>query len=208
MARPVASFLASFDAREPDQCAQVPDLLPESTAPSIEDQQAALEAAREEGFAAGLAEGIAAERAESDAKLAQEKAAFEVRLAEERAVWARNESAVLAEAIGRAVADMEARVAASVAKILRPFLTQALRRKAVEALIEDLRLLEAGAAGAMIEISGPEDLLGELQQRLSETTAAYKWRPAPSVDVSVIAGPTTIETQLEAWLAKIAFLPE
>jgi hypothetical protein len=55
-----------------------------------------------------------------------------------------------------------------------------------------------------IKITGPTDLLDVLRAKLAAERAAITYEVTDNVDVSVRADQTTIETQLSAWLARLA----
>jgi hypothetical protein len=207
MARPVAQYLASFEP--PHVVPPVEVELPEPVEDlplelAEEDSEALAEALR----AVAFADGVASTQGAHEAALQQERLRFEAQLSDLRERWVREESARLSQEITRAVAGLADAIAASAARVLRGFIGEALRRKAIDALAEDIRQLCADPAYRMIEISGPDDLLADLRERLGDFGAGFEWKSAASIDVRVVAGPTTIETRLEAWLERLQSLPE
>lgn len=208
MARPVAQYLACFGARDREPSADLveasPTSAPDCDPAPAEDITVAIESARDDGYA----QGMAAAAAEYRAELAREKLLFEGRLASERSDWTQRESEILADKFGGAFRDIEARIAASVAHILQSVLGERLRRKVVEALVEDIGILLGDKTHKVIAISGPADLLAELRQRLPGFEAAIEYVTIPSIDVRVIADQTIIDSRLEAWLERINLLPE
>jgi hypothetical protein len=169
-----------------------------------EDGEALVEAMR----AAAFAEGAASTQGAHEAALQQERLRFEAQLEDLRACWVREESERLSQEIARAVTELAEAIAASTARVLRGFVAEALRRKAADALAEDIRQLCADPSHALIEITGPDDLLADLRERLGDSGAGLEWKSAASIDVRVVAGPTTIESRLEAWLERLQSLPE
>ncbi|WOJ88648.1 hypothetical protein RZS28_12585 [Methylocapsa polymorpha] len=207
-ARPVAQYLARFGSRNPPDAVTAPQeeltCLPLAVQAPAEDHLLLIQMAREEG----VAEGLAAARAEHAAALAQEKLLFEGRLSADRERWTKDESERLAEKLLMAFAAIEASIAASVARVLRAFLIDLLRRKAVDELSDDVRALLGGREHPIVEISGPTDLLAALRERLSRFPDAIEYAANQSADVKVVADQTIIETRIEAWIERINALSE
>jgi len=207
-ARPVAQYLVRFGSQNPlDDVAAAPEeltCLPLAVQAPAEDHALLIQIAREEG----VAEGFAAARAEHALALAQEKLLFEGRLSTHRASWTKDESERLAEKFLTALAEIEANIAASVARVLRAFLIDLLRRKAVDELSDDVRALLEGKEHPIVEISGPTDFLAALRERLSRFADAIEYAANQSADVKVVADQTIIETRIEAWIERINALSE
>jgi hypothetical protein len=207
-ARPVAQYLVRFGAQDaPEPAVATQDeltVLPLSAPAPAEDLAVSLEQAREEGHA----EGLAAARAEHAAERARETLLFEARLSAERARWTKEESEKLATRFAAALAETEADIAASVARVLRGFLIEVLRRKAVDELADDVRALLEGKEHPIVEISGAADLLAMLRERLSRFADAIEYAPDQSPDVKVVADQTIIETRIEAWIERVEAISE
>lgn len=203
MARPVAPYLVRLDPADglqPAAAIRPAEACPEeAVAPAAPDRELAVQAAREDG----LAEGLAAARAELDTRLAQEREAFAARLAAERAAWARQEGETLGARIEAAFAAVESNIAASLEKVLRPLILDAVRGKTIDELAEHIGLLLRGAERPVVEIRGPGDLLAKLRERLSALSASIEYVASSSVEVEVVLGQTAIETQLGAWTARL-----
>ena len=168
------------------------------------DLEALLLAAREQGFD----EGRAAAAASHEALMAQERLLSEDRLASERQRWSSQEGETLARAIKDGFAAIESNIAASVERVLAPFVAEALRRKMVELLAENLEVLLSGSEQPVVEICGPEDLLAMLREKLGAGAGAIAFSPESAIDVRIIADRTVIETRMEAWLECIKSQPE
>ncbi|WGJ14485.1 hypothetical protein QEV83_17945 [Methylocapsa sp. D3K7] len=165
-------------------------------APAAPDPEALLLAAREQGFD----EGCAAAAAGHETLMAQERLQSESRLASERQRWSSQEGETLARAIKDGFAVIESNIAASVERVLAPFVVEALRRKMVELLAENLGVLLGGSEQPLVEIYGPEDLLAMLREKLGSGARAIAFSPESAIDVRIIAGQTMIESRMEAWL--------
>jgi len=198
-ARPVAHYLIHFGLPEgPDPKSEI-----SQDGPVIESQaiqpgdsiEAIVLTAREEGFARGVAEA----GREWEEKFAHERQAFELRLAGERANWAREESEMLCEKIQAAFAAVESNIAGCVARILKPLVIDAMRAKFIDVLADSIGVLLRGQKSPMLSISGPEDLLTSLRERLSHLPASIEYALSEAVDVQIISGETLIETQLSAF---------
>lgn len=206
--RPVAQYLARFDAERPQDAADVAEdhlaCSPLAVLTPVEDRALLIQMARDEG----RAEGLEIARAEQAAALAEEKLRFERRLAADRAAWANEEARRLAERLVVAISEAEANIAGSVARILRGYLPDVVRRKAVEQFADDIRTLFAGKAHPIVRISGAADLLAVLAEELSSLADAIEYAPDQSADVTAIADQTLIETRMEAWLERVKDLSE
>jgi hypothetical protein len=153
-----------------------------------------------DAYARGLEEGRQSAQAEAAAHLEAHQAAAEQTLTEARAAWCREEGARIAELIGIAVGDMELRIADAVDRILRPFMDEAIRVRAIDELRTILQELVSANPDMALEISGPEDLLGQLRESLSGTTASVAYAASAACEVRVKAGASLIETRIAAWL--------
>lgn len=212
MARPVAEVLVRFGLRTPIE--PMEGALDESPClplpgPILADDCAlSIELAQEEGNAEGAAEALAAACAEHEAALARERLLFETRLSDERAKWTQDESARLSQKIDLALAEIEADIAHSAARVLRFFLSETLRRKVVEQLAHEVGVLLNDKKHPIIKISGAEDLIDALRDKLSAFSAAIDYAPDRSTDVKVVADQTIIDSRIEAWIERIKALPE
>jgi hypothetical protein len=165
--------------------------------------EAAFAEGREEGLAAGRAEERARAEAEFRTRLDEAHAAFDARLAQERAAWAAAEGASLAERLAEGLATLRSGVEDAVAAILAPFVEDALRTHAVAALREALAPILSAGASPSLRISGPGDLITALRDALGPAAGAAVLEPGEGPDVRVVADRTLLETQLQAWSARI-----
>ena len=199
MPRPVADYLVQIglESAEPPVSLALPepDLAPLWPEEPEEDPQIAIDAAREEG----RAEGLEAARAEHEEELARAQARFDAELKAAREAWAREEGARLLEQLAAAMRAIEAGLADSVARVLRPFIVAALRRQMIDRLVENIRTIVGSAEMTAIQIAGPADLIEILRAALQGAPAAFHFVIQDSVDVSVVAEQTSIDTRLKAW---------
>src|SRR5262249_41183605 len=116
-----------------------------------------LDDAYRRGFNAGLAEG--------EAKLAEERVRSAVRLGEERAKWSDQQAIAIVNGFKTACRELENDVATSVARVLQPFLVDAVRDKAVADLVEQISALTSNSLMPAFRITGPSDLLELVKAR-------------------------------------------
>ena len=194
---PAARYLTDFGA---DGQARAP--LAGSSA-QIRNDSAAAAVKLDEAFARGVDDGRAAAESEFEAKLEEQKAEFAAQLAAERQEWAAATGEELANRLLAAVQEFEARVAATTARILKPFLADALHSQAVAELQASLNMLLATDTGVSLSISGPADVLEALRQQLEGRTATVTYTPSDDCDVRIVAGPAVLETRLKSWMEKL-----
>lgn len=193
---PAAPFLVDFGSKH--LTAEIAEEMPHG------DLAAAAEPERgeqiEEAYARGIEEGRRAAEAEAAAQLEETKAALVQTLASSRETWCREEGARIAERIGIAISEMEDRIAAAAERVLRPFMAEAVRERAIGELRAILNELIAGSSGITIEIAGPEDLLGAVRESLSASVATVSYIANDACDVQIKAGASILETRIAAWL--------
>jgi hypothetical protein len=195
---PVASFLKDFSSYVPEPVEFSADS-PLLQSPEPVDNTEAIEAARAEGVAQGREEALA----EMQSRFAELEAAFEARLAQEREAWAADHGAKLAGAMLAGLDAVRDEVIGATAQVLKPFLVEAVRQKALAGLartIDDM-LLRDPETGFVI--SGPEDLLKALELRLSERAGNFTFKPSDSPEIEVKAGAALLATRIASWVEKI-----
>jgi hypothetical protein len=192
---PAARYLADFGTG-----AEGAPLRAGGAGPPKGDNQAAK---LEEAFARGLEKGRAEAGSEYEAKLEEQRSQSAEELAAARAEWAASVGEELGNRLGTTLGEFESRVAETTARILKPFLGQAMHRQAVAELRANIETLLAADAGAVIAISGPADVLDALQRQLSGRATNVTYTPSDDCDVCIVAGQATLETQLKGWLAKL-----
>jgi hypothetical protein len=155
-----------------------------------------LDDAYRRGYAAGLAEG--------DTKLAEERVRSAIRLGEERAKWSDQQAASIVNGFEAACREIETNIASSVARILLPFLTEAVRDNAIGALVEQIAALTSGSPVSVFRVTGPGDLIDLVKAQLDAANrSSIEYQPSDAVEVRVLADQTTIETQLSTWINRL-----
>jgi hypothetical protein len=205
--RPIAQYLARFGEEHrcdltADGSCEPADLAARAES-TVGEETLALDLVREEGWSEGYAAGFAAAGREQDEARQSESFGFDARLASERVRWVEEQGAGLSAKLDAALAAIEARIGASVARILRPCLAKLLRERVVDELAESVGLILGGQDQKLIEVSGPEDLLDSIQRRLTASAGSLAWTPSASTDVKVVADQAIIESRIEAWVHRI-----
>lgn len=154
--------------------------------------------------ARGVEEGRAAARAEQEAALAAQAAAFEQKLAAERETWAAEQGVRFGEAIAAAFDDLERRVSHLVSEMLKPVLDEQVRLRAVTELSRALNAMLSKGGYARIAVSGPADLIAAIEARLGGAHAGLSFAPTDAIDIAISADDTILETQIGAWRDAIA----
>lgn len=172
--------------------------------PQPPDLDAVVAAARAEG----RREGEALARREAQEAAAAEREAAAAALAEARQLWVEAESAALAGAFAEQIRALEAGLARSVARVLQPFLTDALRDEAIHALHATLASLVADDQAGTLAVTGPADLVAALVRRLDLPPDRVTVTPDGSPDLRIRTNGTVIETRLRAWGERVAALVE
>lgn len=148
------------------------------------------------GHAAGVAEG--------EARLAEERVRSAIRLGEERAKWSDQQAVAIVNGFEAACREIETNIASSVARILLPFLAEAVRDKAIGSLVEQIAALTGNSPVPVFKVTGPRELLDLVRAQLEasrRTGIAYE--PAETFEVRVVADQTVIETQISAWSERL-----
>jgi len=181
-------------AAKPKEIRREPQPAPASKAEA--PQANLLDEAYRRGYAAGLAEG--------NAGLAEERVRSAVRLGEERAKWSDQQAVAIINGFSTACREIETNIASSVARILQPFLADAVRDKAIEALIEQISTLTCSSPVPVFRISGPGDLLERVKAQLETARrTGIEYQIADTLEIRVVADQTVIETQMQAWTARL-----
>jgi hypothetical protein len=177
---------------EPQPQPQSPLLASKAEASPVDQ----LDDAYRRGYAAGLAEG--------DAKLAEERVNGAIRLGEERAKWSDQQAVATVNGFTGACREIETNIANSVARILQPFLIDAVRDKAVAALVEQISALTSGSPVPVFRITGPGELLDLVKAQLEASRrTGIEYQVADTVEIRVVADQTVIETQISAWTERL-----
>ena len=204
--RPAGDFIPSFDVEDIDIAdiagavtaaadeIELPAFLPKTPREPPPDLDAIFESGRKAGLAEARAE------AELQAACLQQQAA--VALDQARRTWADEVAAQLATQIPEAFQALGESLFDTTGRLLRPFLDGELHDAASRALIDQIRPLLAGEDGMLISVSGPAMLI-ETLRHVFPAGCAVEFTENDATDVRIVAGETTIETRIEAWVARL-----
>ena len=171
---------------------QSPLPAPEAEAPPVN----LLEDAYRRGHAAGVAEG--------DARIAEERVRSAIRLGEERAKWSDQQAVAIVSGFEAACREIETNIASSVARILLPFLADAVRDKAIGSLVEQIAALTGNSPVPVFKITGPSELLDLVKTQLETARrTGIEYEAAETFEVRVVADQTVIETKIAAWSERL-----
>lgn len=182
---------------------EAPPVRPMDLREALFAQASARQPKIEDAYTRGFEAGQAAAQAALEEKLKQQQDYYAQQQSIERYTWANRESDVLAAQIGDGLKEIEARVANTVARLLRPFFGDAARTQAVEELVDALEVLLGNDEGLTLEVSGPEDLLEMLRNKLGNRNVAVLFAPGQGAEVRVSAGQTLLETTLGRWMQRV-----
>ncbi|MBS9479325.1 hypothetical protein [Ancylobacter radicis] len=156
-----------------------------------------------EGRLAGEAEArIAYERQRSE-----DMARTEERIAQERLGWVEQESERLAAAIDSGLVSLREELADSLARVIGPFLLGAVREQALAEMATLINDTLSGGDAPVMRVTGAPDLIEQLRGRI-DPRAPVTFEPGPESEVVVVAGATTLETQIQAWAARLGAVGE
>jgi hypothetical protein len=161
-----------------------------------------------DAIAAGRRDGEARARQAAQAAVEAERDAAAAALAEARRLWVEAESAALVEALTAQIRALETRLAESLTRVLQPFLIEALRREAIDALHATLATLVADDASGTLALTGPADLVEALARRLDLPPGRLVVSTDGGPDLRVRMNGTVVETRLQAWAECLAALVE
>lgn len=187
-----------------------PFLKPRLVAPVAEGALSAppatsdIEARIAEAYERGVQDGRIEAHAEHARREAARDADEENRLQKERQEFQAHEYAELADAIDAGLIEIEDRIARVIARILEPYLTEQQTKLVVQTLGEDIEKLLSADAPPLLRISGPEEVLAVLRERLSGRPIEVEYWLDDGVEATVQARNTRIETQLQNWIAVIS----
>ncbi|EJN15630.1 hypothetical protein PMI42_00833 [Bradyrhizobium sp. YR681] len=167
---------------------QSPPPAPEAEAPPVN----LLDDAYRRGQAAGVAEG--------DARVAEERVRSAIRLGEERAKWSDQQAGAIVSGFEAACREIESNIASSVARILLPFLADAVRDKAIGSLVEQIAALTGNSPIPVFKVTGPSELLDLVRTQLEASRrTGIEYEVAETPEVRIVADQTVIETQIAVW---------
>jgi hypothetical protein len=169
------------------------------------DHDSQLKSAFEDGYQQGLAEGRAEAQADGEYRLTEAETLFAAQLSEERQSWQRECADVLAARLDGATKLIERNIEDRIATLLRPWLIERLRERAIEDL--EKAIARALVDGAKVHIEAPEEILTHLRERLPTETFQIGYSESNSPDIRAHIDDTEIEANISAWIAGLEAAP-
>ena len=157
-----------------------------------------------EAYARGREEGLAEGRTEAAERHAAELAAAREQAETERQEFHINEYMEFEAAIRSGLRQIEQSIGAAVTRILAPFLSEQLMRRAVDELGKAVAQLCAGASPGLIKIRGPERMLAPLRERISDLPIEVEYIEDEGVEAVVEANAAQIVADLRPWAELLA----
>ena len=157
-----------------------------------------------EAHARGREEGLAAGRVEASDRHAAELAAVREQAETQRQEFHISEYMEFEGAIRSGLRQIEGNVGAAVTRILAPFLSQTVVKRAADELSEAITRLSAGNPSGLIRIRGPERTLALLRERIGDLAIEVEYVEDEGVEAIVEANATQIVAELRPWAELLA----
>jgi hypothetical protein len=165
------------------------------------DFDAQLKQAFDDGFQQGYAGGRTEADADAELRLAELQSLHDQSMASERANWRQECADVLASGLDDAIRSIEANIETRLAVILRPWLEEKLRDRALKEFQETIT--RALSQGANIQISGPAQILDSLRERLPSSAIEISYTENSGPGVIAHIDDTQIDADFSAWIAQL-----
>lgn len=165
------------------------------------DHETELKTAFDDGYQQGLSEGRAEAQADAEVRLAEAETLFLERLNLERNGFRQECADVLAARLEGAVKLIERAVGERVATLLRPWIVEQLRERAVQDL--EAAITRALVEGAKVHIEAPAEMLEHLRSSLPNDAFQIGYSESASSDVRAHIEDTVIEANIAAWISEL-----
>jgi hypothetical protein len=173
------------------------------------DSESDIEQRIEEAYIRGVLEGRAAAQSEYGEKIQRQTESAEKHLKSERERWVADEAGRLSSLIGGSLEGIGTRVAEQVARILKPFLGEKAKQRAMGELMSALDALLLKGEYSKISVLGPEDLIGAVRSHLGGRADGIAFLVSErACDISVTADEIILETRIGSWLKAIEEAPQ
>lgn len=165
------------------------------------DYEAELKAAFEEGYRQGHADGRTEADSDAELRVAEAKALCSEQLDEEKQIWQRDCADVLVARFDGVANLIERNIEARVAPLLRPWLVERLRERALQDL--ENAISRALVEGAKVHIEAPSEILQRLRERLPTEAFHIGYSESPNADIRADVEDTEIEANISAWITEL-----
>ena len=152
-----------------------------------------------EAYARGREEGLAEGRLEASDRHAAELAAARELMEAQKKEFRLDEFAELEGPIRSGIKGIEDNVGGAVTRILAPFLSQQVVKRAVDELAKAVARISASNSPGLMKIRGPERVLALLRQRIVDLPIEVEYVEDDGVETVVEANATRIVAELRPW---------
>jgi hypothetical protein len=204
----VARLLASFDQPEPQKARSrvVPFDHAQHSSPKVQPKPASSPpSSDDDAYQRGRSNGYATALAEFEQKFADEKHRLSMQFVEEKHNLLNEMAAKIAGDIADAGVQLEAKIAGVTARILEPFISNAVQKQAVATFIEQLASVASDVRRPALRVTCPAELVEVLRSKLAVRSIAVELRAAPVAEVSVTVDQVFLETQMKLWAERLKF---
>jgi hypothetical protein len=167
----------------------------------LPDFDTQLKAAFEEGYQRGLTDGRAEAEADCEMRLAEATTRHAEELAHEKQNWELTCADVLFARLESAAKLIEQSIEERVSDLLRPWLLERLRVRALQDL--EKAISRSLSEGAKVHIEAPGEILEHLRAHLPSESFQIGYSESPTSDVRAHIDDTRIEANLSAWIAEL-----
>jgi len=165
------------------------------------DYEAQIKSAFEEGYRHGHADGRTEADADAELRLAEATSLHSEQLAEEKQSWERDCADVLAARLQNVTKLIELSIEERVAALLRPWLIDRLRDRALQDL--EKAIARALVEGAKVHVEAPTEIVQHLRERLPTDGFQIGYSESPNSDIRAHIEDTKIELNISAWIAAL-----
>jgi hypothetical protein len=165
------------------------------------DHQAELKAAFEEGHRQGHADGRAEAESDAEILLAEVRVRHAEEVLAEKANWQSECADVLLARLESAEKSIERNIEERVAVLLRPWLIERLRVRALQDL--ERAISRALVEGAKIHIEAPSEIVQRLRENLPTGAFQIGYSESSGADIRAHIEDTKIEVNIAAWIAEL-----
>lgn len=177
---------------------------PEVSVPEpVVDQQADLIRSVEERIRAEEREKA---RRQLDEALSAEQERHREEMAVQREIWVEQEALQLSSQIINAIGNLETLLSERAARILAAVIPEALRQSAIAEFNEVLGKILSGENATLLRVTGPEDMLSAIKAGIVMRDGIIEFVASDAVELTLVAGDTTIQTQFDAWSERLQAL--
>ncbi|MCR9137900.1 MAG: hypothetical protein NXI27_18020 [Alphaproteobacteria bacterium] len=178
----------------------LPSLAPEPVEPVIPEEPAIdIEAERSAAFERGSKEAADLLAATHEAEMEAERSRHLEEINEMRTRFEQDISTTIAERFDQLAGELSEQIGAQVARVIAPFLEQALSEQMIAQLAEALAPVLSDREGMHITVSGSQSMFDSLQAVLGDKAAQLDFVEADIFDLTVKLEDTVLSTRLTEW---------